>query len=120
MAKVLVVDDEVGIRETLKDLFEDEGFEVDLAGDGVEGLKALRTRGPHALVVMDLVMPNMDGRELIDIMRGDPALANIPIIMSTSQPSGAPPGVLLIRKPVDVNVLMNAVNGLLQRRTAKQ
>jgi CheY-like chemotaxis protein len=119
MAKVLVVDDEVGIRETLKDLFEDEGFEVDLAADGLEGLDALRTRGPHGLVVVDLVMPNMAGDELIDIMRRDPALASIPIIMSTSHPDGAPAGVLLIRKPVDVNVLMNIVNGLLKRPPAR-
>jgi CheY-like chemotaxis protein len=115
MAKVLVIDDEVGIRETLKDLFEDEGFQVDLAADGVEGLAALRTRGPHGLVILDLVMPNMGGDELIDIMRGDPTLAKIPVIMSTSHPDEAPPGVLLIRKPVDVNVLINTVNGLLKR-----
>jgi two-component system chemotaxis response regulator CheY len=118
MAKVLVVDDEVGIRETLKDVFEDEGFEVDLAADGVEGLQALRTRGPHGLVVLDLVMPKMDGAELIDAMRGDPALAGIPIILSTSHPQQAPSGVSLIRKPVDVNVLIDTVHRLLKRRIA--
>ena len=90
MTKVLVIDDEIGIRETLKDLFEDEGFEVDLAADGVEGLNALRSKGPHGLVVLDLVMPNMDGGELIDVMRADPALANIPVIMSTGHPAQAP------------------------------
>lgn len=111
--KILVVDDEEGIRETLKDLFEDEGWAVELARDGREALEALRRRGPHALVVTDLVMPYMGGAELYDEMKRDAALETIPIIMSTGHPEQAPSGVLLIRKPVDVNVLVNAVRGLL-------
>ena len=116
--KILVVDDEIGIRETLKDLFEDEGFRVDLACDGKEALRALREHGPHALVVLDLMMPEMNGEELIAAMRADPTLAKTPMIMSTSHPKDAPAGVLLMRKPVDVNVLIDAVNGLLGRRDA--
>ena len=112
--KILVVDDEVGIRETLKDLFEDEGFSVDLAADGREGLELLRTRGPHALVVLDLIMPRMSGAELIEIMRGDPELAKLPVILSTSHPEAAPAGVLLMRKPVDVDVLVSTVHSLLK------
>ncbi len=113
MRRILIVDDEVGIRETLRDLFEDEGFEVDVAADGEEGLATLRTRGPHALMILDLLMPNMDGAELLRRVRADPELAATPVIMSTSHPAVAPPGILLIRKPVDVNVLINTVHGLL-------
>ena len=120
MLKILVVDDEEGIRETLKDLFEDEGYAVELAQDGGQALEALRVRGPHALVLTDLVMPNLGGGELYQIMRADPELAQIPVIMSTGHPSEAPPGVLLMRKPVDVNVLVNTVNGLLGARAGSR
>lgn len=113
MLKILVVDDEGAIRETLKDLFEDEGYAVDLARDGVEAVEALRERGPVALVFSDLVMPRMSGAELYRTMKADAELAKIPFLMSTGHPTEAPTGVLLIRKPVDVNVLVDTVRGLL-------
>jgi CheY-like chemotaxis protein len=112
MKKILIVDDEPDIRDTLKDLFEDEGFLVELAGNGSEALDALSQRGPHALVVLDLVMPQMDGCQLLAAMKADPQLASIPIILSTSYPGRAPTGVLIVRKPVDANVLINTAKGL--------
>jgi CheY-like chemotaxis protein len=111
--KILIVDDEAALRETLRDLFEDEGFAVDVAADGDEGLSALRTHGPHALVVLDLVMPNMDGVEMLRQMRQDSELAAIPVVICTSRPAGAPAGIVIMRKPVDVNVLLNTAYGLL-------
>jgi len=109
---ILIVDDEPALCETLRDLFEDEGFAVDVAADGHAALAALRTGGPPALVLLDLVMPGMPGGELLDAMRADPRFAAVPVIVSTSYPSQAPPGVPMVRKPVDVNVLVNAVKSL--------
>jgi CheY-like chemotaxis protein len=112
MKQILVVDDEPAIRDTLKDLFEDEGFAVDVAEDGAQALATLNERGPHNLVVFDLFMPNVDGHELYQTLRAEPRFANMPLIISTAHPSEAPPGVLVMRKPVDVNVLLNAVKRL--------
>ena len=112
MKKILVVDDERDIRETMRDVFLDEGYEVDLAADGIEALAALRSDGPYALVLFDIIMPKMDGIALYHAIKADPALAKIPLIVSTSNPASAPPGVLLIRKPVDVEVLVNTVRHL--------
>ncbi len=114
MKKLLVVDDEPAIREMLKDFFEDEGYAVDLAADGAEALEALRKSGPYALVLLDLIMPIMNGVQLYDTMKADPALASIPVLISTSHPTRAPAGALVIRKPVDVNILINTVKRLCQ------
>ncbi len=112
MKRILVVDDERDIRETLRDVFLDEGFDVDVAADGIEALAALRSDGPYALVLFDIMMPRMDGNALYREIKADPELASIPLIVSTSNPASAPAGVLLIRKPVDVELLVNTVRQL--------
>ena len=63
--KILVVDDELKIRQALKDILEDVGYEVDMAEDGVSGLEAAKTGG-YDVVFSDIRMPGMDGRELLD------------------------------------------------------
>jgi two-component system response regulator MprA len=112
MKRILVVDDERDIRETLRDVFLDEGYEVDVAADGVEALAALRENGPYALVLFDILMPKMDGNALFRAIKSDPRLANMPLIVSTSNPASAPSGVLLMRKPIDLNTLINTIHHL--------
>ncbi len=63
--KLLIIDDERSIRNTLKEILEFEGHEVSLAADGVEGL-ALATAGSYDVIFSDIKMPNMDGMELLD------------------------------------------------------
>jgi DNA-binding NtrC family response regulator len=63
--RVLVVDDDEGIRETLRSLLEDEGYEVSVAADGEEGLRAvLASEGP-LVVLLDLLLPNLSGEEVL-------------------------------------------------------
>ncbi|HET7559531.1 MAG TPA: response regulator transcription factor [Limnochordia bacterium] len=69
--RVLVVDDERGIREFLKLGLEYEGFEVQLAADGEEALRAAGAWRPH-VVVLDIMMPGMDGLSVCKTLRGDP------------------------------------------------
>ncbi|HSN13140.1 MAG TPA: response regulator, partial [Anaeromyxobacteraceae bacterium] len=62
--RVLVVDDDAGVRYTLREILESEGLAVDEAGDGEEALRAL-DGGGHALVITDLRMPRLDGMALL-------------------------------------------------------
>ena len=107
---IVVVDDEETICETLKDVLEEEGYTVACALDGVEALSLLRgmTVLPR-MVILDLLMPRMDGNAVLTTLKADPALADIPVVVSTSDPSRAPSGVLIMRKPVDLDMLLDTV-----------
>jgi CheY-like chemotaxis protein len=105
---VLIVDDEPDIRDTLRELFEDEGYSVTTAGNGAEGLRLLEAALP-CIIVLDLIMPVMTGNEMYARMQADPRLAKIPVIVSTSDPSRAPNGVLIMKKPVDLDRLLGAI-----------
>ena len=78
---VLVVDDDPGIRATLRAILESEGYAVDTAADGVEALERLATRRPH-LIVADLQMPRMTGQELLGRLRRLPG--HIPVVVMTA------------------------------------
>ncbi|MGH7328268.1 MAG: response regulator, partial [Polyangiaceae bacterium] len=79
---VLVVDDEEDIRDTLRELIEMKGFKAQTAANGAEALEQLIAERP-CLVVLDLVMPVMDGVALLEKMRADPALSDVPVVVST-------------------------------------
>ena len=107
---IVVVDDEETICETLKDVLEEEGYAVECASDGVEALSLLRgMRVMPRMIILDLLMPRMDGNAVISSLKADPALADIPVVVSTSDPSRAPSGVLIMRKPVDLDMLLDTV-----------
>lgn len=106
---ILVVDDDEDIRESLRDVFEDAGYQVRCAANGLEGLKLLRAWERPAVIVLDMFMPLMRGDELYDAMQADPQLADIPVIVSTSDPSRAPKGVPLLRKPINLQTMLDTV-----------
>ncbi len=81
MTDVLVVDDDRDTRETVRDLLEDEGFSVAVAGNGADALVWLRANKAPRLVLLDLSMPLMDGSEFRRHQRDDPALASIPVVV---------------------------------------
>ncbi|MDB4981342.1 MAG: response regulator [Myxococcales bacterium] len=112
---IVVVDDEDAICETLRDVFEEEGFAVEVATNGVDALTLLRAmQVKPGMVILDLLMPRMDGGAVYAAMKADPTLVDIPVVISTSDPSRAPSGVLIMRKPVDLDVLLDTV-----RKTAR-
>ena len=110
MPPILIVEDERDLRESLQEYFEDQGYEVATAANGAEALDAL-AGGEHlpCLVILDLVMPMVSGNEVYDVMQKDPRLSSVPVIVSTSDPSRAPNGVLIMRKPIDLRRLLGAV-----------
>lgn len=78
---ILVVDDDVEIRETMVELLRDRGYEAHGAGDGRQGLELLRSRSPWCLIFLDLMMPTMDGIAMRDELLADPALSSIPVVV---------------------------------------
>jgi CheY-like chemotaxis protein len=117
---VLIVDDEFGLADITADLLTEAGYDVALAINGKLGLASLAVR-PADIVLTDLMMPVMDGPEMIRCMRADPKLANIPAILMTALPEAIPTGdaalhdaVLL--KPYSMAELLETVRRLLPRR----
>ena len=83
---VLYVEDELPLHGLVQFWLEDAGFRVVFATDGLEALAIVRTRPPD-LVITDAMMPEMTGDELVEIMKADPDLAHIPIVMATAAAS---------------------------------
>jgi PleD family two-component response regulator len=85
--KILVVDDSVAIANIIQAALVKEGYAVVVAHDGLEGLKLTFSEKPD-LIICDSVMPRMDGYGLKNAVQGNPATAEIPIILLTSKASG--------------------------------
>jgi CheY-like chemotaxis protein len=112
---VLIIEDEPDLRNGLGDIFEDEGYRVETAANGQEGLERMRSLARPCVVLLDLIMPTMSGNEAYAAMQADPALADIPVIVMTSAPWLAPSGVPVMRKPIDLDRLLQTVKRLLRR-----
>ena len=119
--RVLFVDDEEQIRKLLSTWLARHGYEVTVANDGWEALKAIRAKAPD-LVITDVNMPNMNGLELTRRMRADHRTARIPVIMLSARKqaddvlTGYAEGAdEYIPKPVEMAVLAAKVEVLIRR-----
>jgi two-component system alkaline phosphatase synthesis response regulator PhoP len=83
MKKLLLVDDDVEFCEATKLLLESKGYQVDLAHDGKNGLEKTRAEKPN-LVILDVMMPEINGYDVCVILKEDPELKDIPIILLTA------------------------------------
>jgi two-component system alkaline phosphatase synthesis response regulator PhoP len=81
--RILLVDDEPDFCSIVQGQLEKEGFEVEVAYDGVEGLEKVEANPPDA-IVLDVMMPEMDGYEVCKKLKGDDKYADIPILMLTA------------------------------------
>src|SRR5579875_1380383 len=84
MQRVIVIEDEKDIVELLSYTLRKEGFDVRSAGRGQEGLELLQ-RGPAALALIDIMLPDLDGLEVCSRLRQDKSLKNLPVIFLTAQ-----------------------------------
>jgi twitching motility two-component system response regulator PilH len=84
MSKVLVVEDSVTQREMITDLLKGSGLDVTVASDGVEALEQIEDIRPD-LVVLDIVMPRMNGYEVCRQIKSNPKTQNIPVVMCSSK-----------------------------------
>lgn len=81
--KILIIEDDVFIRDIYQVKFSQEGFEVIIAENGMEGLKALEKAIPD-VILLDIIMPYMDGMETLKRIKKEENFKNIPIIMLTN------------------------------------
>jgi CheY-like chemotaxis protein len=86
---ILIVDDEFGLAELIAELLTESGFESTIAINGRLGLDSIARRRPD-LVLLDVMMPVMNGPDMARAMRANPELASIPILMITSLPAALP------------------------------
>lgn len=105
---IMIIDDEIHGRETLRDALQDEGYAVVIAADGVEALHQLATVRP-SLMILDLIMPGMNGNALYDELQKSPQLARIPVLVMTADPARAPNGVPTLAKPIRLDKLLSLV-----------
>jgi two-component system, OmpR family, response regulator MprA len=111
---VLLVEDDAGIREFMAELLVDEGYDVTQAGDGNEGLAAL-DRHPPDVIVLDLMMPNLDGFGFRAGQRLRPNAREIPVILITARRSLGPDVEALevdaiLPKPFEVDTLISLLS----------
>jgi twitching motility two-component system response regulator PilH len=83
MAKLLVVEDDPLMSRMYQKIFAFEGYEVESAGDGEEGLEKARSSKP-TIILMDIMMPKMNGLQALDKLKADPETKAIPVIMLTN------------------------------------
>jgi CheY-like chemotaxis protein len=112
MKRVLIVDDEPDIRFILRHILERGGYEVDEAINGSAALEILESSNPD-LVITDLMMPIMDGNELIERLRSDPDTGSIPIMSLTGNPSSSVGADVVVAKFPEPRELLAAVLSIL-------
>ncbi|GCE28609.1 hypothetical protein KDA_40930 [Dictyobacter alpinus] len=112
MSMILIVDDEVSIIEVLHDVLSEEGYQVMTASNGQEGLKCLEKSQPD-LVLCDVMMPILDGRELCRRMSANPRYSSIPLIFMTAVHRSINPNdchyVAVLAKPFDIDEVLEMV-----------
>lgn len=108
---ILVVDDDDDIREMVRLILESRGYAVTAAANGAEALAQLRGGERPRLILLDLMMPAMNGWQFLEERARDDDLARIPVLAITGNEVGNhPEGVAaLLRKPFDLSVLFEAV-----------
>ena len=116
MPRILLVDDDLAILRLLEVNFRMEGFEVHAAAHGEEALAAASNATPD-VVILDLMMPGMDGHEIYERLRGEPDTAEVPVIfLSARGRDDALEGVdaLYVQKPFDTVELVEMAKSLVQ------
>jgi DNA-binding response OmpR family regulator len=83
MKKILLVDDDLDFCEATKIILESKAYKVSLAHDGKDGLGKVRSEDPD-LVILDVMMPEMSGYDVCVVMKADPELSGIPVILLTA------------------------------------
>ncbi len=122
--KILLIDDEVDFTELLAANLEESGYEVTQINDPTKALAAARRFQPD-ICIIDLVMPRMDGGDVVSALKDDPALAGTPVLMLTALVEENPddPGELqmkgglpFVSKTSDLEVIINAIKVQLGHR----
>lgn len=120
MISVLVVDDADDVRESLAELLALEGFAVRAAGDGRAALDDLTANGPVDVILLDLTMPVMDGRQFLEARAALPALASIPVVVlsAIADRVALPPVAASLRKPVGADAVLSTLRTVAAQKSS--
>ncbi len=119
--RILVVDDDDDIREVIQDVLASEGYRVDVARDGAEALSKLPGATPPSLILLDMMMPNMDGETFLRAVRRKPQMAEARVVVVSGSAgirekvNGMEVAACLV-KPFELDELL----GVVRRLTAQQ
>jgi CheY-like chemotaxis protein len=120
---VLLIDDDDAIRSSLGEFLEEQGFAVLTACHGAEALDLLKKVERPALILLDFMMPVMNGNEFLTAMRADPALRGIPVVILSAwvrEWTGHAIGVdHVVGKPFNTDKLLELVGGYCERTNAR-
>ncbi|HBY94500.1 MAG: response regulator [Ardenticatenaceae bacterium] len=122
--RVLIIDDQTAIVQLLEEFLSDEGYDVEGITDAVEALDRLHRPPRPDLLVLDLMMPQVTGWEVLDALRSDPATADVPVILLTAAPRQGqveftrrrPDHTILLAKPIGLDELLIQVAAMLNDR----
>lgn len=110
---ILLIEDDSGIRDTVAECLASEGYDVAPMENAREALSWLRNAARPDLIMVDLVMPVMNGAQFIDELRGDATLRDIPVVLMTAASATAamplPRADGYLSKPFDLGALLDAV-----------
>ena len=108
---ILIIDDEEDLRDTLKLSLELEGYRCYTAANGREGLEALERIPPPHVILLDLMMPVLNGWQFMDELRGHPSFGQIPVVVVTAfiKLTGAIRASDIIRKPIEMDTLLGVL-----------
>jgi CheY-like chemotaxis protein len=125
LPRVLVIDDSITILKVVRTILERNGYDVAVARDGAEGFEELRDHGPFSVVLLDFVMPRMNGYQFCRELRADAALRDLPVVLMSARTSiigdrfveqtGA---VDALDKPFDARALIAVVGSVVAKRAA--
>ena len=120
--RILIIDDDRSVRDSLKQVLQDTGYAVSAAADGQEGLSALNQQ-QFQLLILDLDLPKVSGWDILDVAAEQHP--SLPVVILTGLADQCEPGALaeadaLLEKPTDADVLLNLVETLLNEPTEKR
>src|SRR4029078_8221178 len=118
--RLLLVEDDVGIRETLAEMLGEEGYAVTTVANGRDALDERRAAAPPDVILLDLMMPVMDGWEFRVKQRADPLLGSLPLLAMSADLSAKAQAIAAdsyVRKPIDFPQLVGALHTVVGRAT---
>lgn len=110
MGSILVIEDERDLLHTVRAVLEEEGFQVVIAEDGEAGLRALAQMDTPMLILLDLLMPRLDGWEFLTELRAAPLWSDVPVVVTTAAQVLAIEGAdHVLRKPFGLMDLLHTL-----------
>ncbi|HXG11543.1 MAG TPA: response regulator [Gemmataceae bacterium] len=113
---VLVIEDNALVRDAVTQLLRSKGYQVVAAANGREALDRLRSAGPPSVILLDLSMPVMGGRQFLQEQRREPAWASVPVVVLAGAAEPVPSGIAeYLVKPVGPQEVLEAIRRTIER-----